>query len=52
MPSPMRTPLAKLEAAATGGERLVASGRELYTWHPDGIGRSKLAALLAGRASA
>ena len=40
--------LAKLEAAATGGERLVASGRELYTWHPAGIGRSKLAALLAG----
>ena len=40
--------LAKLEAAATGGEQLVARGRELYTWHPNGVGRSKLAALLAG----
>jgi len=40
--------LAKLEAAAAGGEQLVASGRELFTWHPNGVGRSKLAALLAG----
>jgi len=38
----------KLEAAAAGGEQLVASGRELYSWHPNGVGRSKLAALLAG----
>ena len=38
--------LAKLEAAAAGGE--AASGREIYTWHPNGVGRSKLAALLAG----
>jgi uncharacterized protein (DUF1697 family) len=40
--------LAKLEAAATGGERFVRRGREIYAWHPDGVGRSKLAALLAG----
>jgi uncharacterized protein (DUF1697 family) len=40
--------LATVEAAATGGEQLVASGRELYSWHPNGVGRSKLAALLAG----
>ena len=40
--------LAKLEASAAGGEKLVASGRELYSWHPNGIGRSKLAALLGG----
>ena len=39
----------KLEAAAAGDERLVVSGRELYAWHPDGVGRSKLASLLAGR---
>jgi uncharacterized protein (DUF1697 family) len=45
---PGKEALARLEAAATGGERLVASGRELYTWHPSGVGRSKLAALLAG----
>jgi uncharacterized protein (DUF1697 family) len=30
-------------------ERLVAIGRELYTWHPEGIGRSKLWAKLASR---
>jgi uncharacterized protein (DUF1697 family) len=40
--------LATLEAAASGGEKLVATGRELYSWHPNGVGRSKLAALLAG----
>ena len=40
--------LAKLEAAAAGGEQVAASGREIYTWHPNGVGRSKLAALLAG----
>ena len=39
----------KLEAAATAGERLVVSGREVYAWHPEGVGRSKLATLLAGR---
>jgi uncharacterized protein (DUF1697 family) len=39
----------KLEALAAGGERLVASGRELYAWHPKGVARSKLWAALAGR---
>jgi uncharacterized protein (DUF1697 family) len=39
----------KLEALAAGGERLVASGRELYAWHPNGVARSKLWAALAGR---
>jgi uncharacterized protein (DUF1697 family) len=24
-------------------------GREVYAWHPDGVGRSKLAVLLAGK---
>jgi uncharacterized protein (DUF1697 family) len=41
--------VAKLEALATGGEKLVSSGRELYAWHPNGVGRSKLAARLAAR---
>ena len=36
-----------LAERATGGERLVAIGRELYAWHPGGIGRSALAAELA-----
>ena len=39
----------KLEAFAASGERLVASGRELYAWHPKGVARSKLWAALAGR---
>ncbi|MGI8430557.1 MAG: DUF1697 domain-containing protein [Solirubrobacteraceae bacterium] len=38
----------RISALALGAERLVAIGRELYAWHPDGIGRSKLSAKLAG----
>ncbi len=41
--------LHKLEAAAAGDEQVVLSGRELYAWHPDGVGRSKLAALMSGK---
>ena len=36
--------VARLQALATGDERVAAHGRELYTWHPDGIARSRLAA--------
>jgi len=39
----------KVEAAAAGGERVVVAKREVYAWHPAGVGRSKLATLLAGR---
>jgi uncharacterized protein (DUF1697 family) len=39
----------RLAAAAAAGEEFVVSGREIYSWHPNGVGRSKLAALLAGR---
>ena len=39
----------KLEAAASGKERIVHIGREFYAWHPDGVGRSKLAAFMSGR---
>ena len=46
---PDRDAVAELEALATGGEQLVASGRELYAWHPNGVGRSKLAARLSAR---
>ena len=38
----------ELSEAAVGKEQLVHSGRELYAWHPNGVGRSKLAALLSG----
>jgi len=40
---------AKVEATAVGGERVVVAKREVYAWHPAGVGRSKLATLLAGR---
>jgi uncharacterized protein (DUF1697 family) len=37
----------ELRGLAADGERLVAAGRELYAWHPDGVARSKLWAKLA-----
>jgi uncharacterized protein (DUF1697 family) len=42
--------LPRLAAAATPDERFAVIGREIYAWHPDGIARSRLATLLAGRA--
>jgi uncharacterized protein (DUF1697 family) len=39
--------VAKLAALASDSERLVARGRELYAWHPEGVARSKLWAKLA-----
>jgi uncharacterized protein (DUF1697 family) len=38
-----------LAELASGGERLVAIGRELYAWHPSGVARSRLWAGLAAR---
>ncbi len=40
----------RLRARAHASERLVAIGRELYAWHPEGIGSSKLGTALAGKA--
>jgi uncharacterized protein (DUF1697 family) len=42
--------LEALAEFAVGQEQFVAIGRELYAWHPDGIGRSRLWARLAGPA--
>ena len=39
----------QLGELATGGEQVVAHGRELYAWHPAGVARSKLWAALANR---
>ena len=39
----------RLQGLAARGEQLVARGRELYCWHPEGIARSKLAAATADR---
>jgi uncharacterized protein (DUF1697 family) len=40
--------VSQIAAAAAESERLVAIGRELYAWHPEGVARSKLWAKLAG----
>ncbi len=37
----------RLSSFAVGPERLVAIGRELYGWHPEGVARSKLWGRLA-----
>lgn len=39
----------KLETVRAESEQFVLSGREIYAWHPDGVGRSKLAAALGSR---
>jgi uncharacterized protein (DUF1697 family) len=39
----------QLNGVATESERLVAIGRELYAWHPDGVARSKLWGRLADK---
>jgi uncharacterized protein (DUF1697 family) len=39
----------KLEEVAVPSEQFVVSGREVYAWHPAGVARSKLWAMLAGR---
>jgi uncharacterized protein (DUF1697 family) len=46
---PDRAAVEKLEAAAGGGEQVVRIGHELYSWHPAGMGRSKLARLLSDK---
>jgi uncharacterized protein (DUF1697 family) len=37
----------RIAGLSVDGERLVVIGREAYTWHPDGVARSKLWAKLA-----
>jgi uncharacterized protein (DUF1697 family) len=46
---PSAEAMRKLEEAAAEQERVVLAGREIYAWHPEGIGRSRLWTLLAGR---
>jgi len=47
--APAPAAVERLEAAAVGGETVVRVGRELYSWHPDGMGRSKLGRLLSDK---
>jgi uncharacterized protein (DUF1697 family) len=42
----------RLQKLATESERFVVDDLELYTWHPDGVARSKLANGLAGKLGA
>jgi uncharacterized protein (DUF1697 family) len=44
-PDPER--VERIAGLAVDGEELVVRGREVYTWHPAGVARSKLAAKLA-----
>jgi uncharacterized protein (DUF1697 family) len=46
---PSAAVMRKLEDAAAEKERVVLIGREIYAWHSEGIGRSRLWTLLAGR---
>jgi uncharacterized protein (DUF1697 family) len=39
----------RMEERAAESERVVAHGREIYAWHPDGVARSKLWNELAGK---
>ena len=47
--APSAEVLRKLEAAAAGKEQVAHVGRELFAWHPGGVARSKLAALMSGK---
>jgi uncharacterized protein (DUF1697 family) len=46
---PSREVVRRVEEAAAPEERVAVAGREIYAWHPDGIARSRLWALLAGQ---
>ncbi len=39
----------RVKDAAVEPEQVAVSGREIYAWHPEGVARSKLWALLAGK---
>ena len=46
---PSRDVVRLVERAAAPSERVVVRGREIYAWHPAGVARSRLWALLAGK---
>ncbi len=48
---PDKQAVKRLSELAKPNERVTGNGQELYSWHPDGIARSKLAAELARRGS-
>ena len=44
--------IAALQERAASTEKVAAIGREIYSWHPDGIARSKLALAITPKNSA
>ena len=46
---PEAAAVAELEAADVAPERVAVRGREVYAWHPGGVGRSELAKLIDDR---
>jgi len=46
---PGRDRVEELEEAAVPPERVAVRGREVYAWHPGGVGRSELAKLITER---
>jgi len=44
--------LAGLQERASSTEKVSGAGREIYSWHPDGIARSKLAAAITPKYAA
>jgi uncharacterized protein (DUF1697 family) len=46
---PTRDVVRRVEEAAVPPEQVVAIGREIYAWHPEGVARSRLWSLLAGK---
>ena len=46
---PSRELVERCAAVAAPQERVVAIGREIYAWHPEGVARSRLWARLAGQ---
>ena len=47
--APEESVVARLREHATASERVAVHGRELYSFHPDGIARSKLALRLTAK---
>jgi uncharacterized protein (DUF1697 family) len=46
---PVPSGVAELEGADVAPEQVVVQGREVYAWHPGGVGRSELAKLITDR---
>jgi len=48
---PTAETVSELEARAVGGERVAPLGRHLFSWHPNGLARSKMALKLTPKSA-